>query len=264
MAKTDIAEVKNTAIANVTDMEAFAGFEGAGAEEVTARDRRIPRIAILEPLSPQLKKNHEKAITGARAGDIVDTGVGEVIGGEENPILFLPVKFVKEYLEWAPRDGGKGLQGRHKDASILQQCEQNDKGAYFLPNGNEVIETAQFFGLNLADLNSPVWSFVPMSKGRYSAAKDFVERLARIKLPNGKPAPYFFQSWNLASLHTTKNNNDYYTWSIKPGPKVMELGDNWQLIVEEAKAMLAGLSEGTVSAVHDEEPGQASEDNVAF
>lgn len=260
MTKNALAEVKNTAIANATDFAAFDGFEGAGAEEVTARDRRIPRLAILEPLSFQLKKNNEKYIDGAKPGDVVETGINEVIGNEETPVPFLPVKFVKEFLQWAPRETGKGLQGRHKSTDILNQCTQDEKGRYFLPNGDEIIETAQFFGLNITDPNSPVWVFIPMSKGRYGSAKDFVERLARIKLPNGKPAPYFYQSWNLASLHTTKNNNDYYTWSIKPGAKVMELGENWQLLVEEAKAMLAGLTEGTVSAVHEDDTATVGED----
>src|SRR5690554_4094010 len=121
----------------------FQQNAGAGLDNVTASDMLVPRLTILQSLSPQLKKRDSAYIEGAEVGDICDVGTGQLY---KDGIMFLPVYYRKDYLEWAPRSSGGGLVDIHSDPSILDKTTRNDKKQPVLDNGNLIQETAQFFG----------------------------------------------------------------------------------------------------------------------
>jgi hypothetical protein len=101
-------EAAGQEVANTNEF--FADNAGAGFENVTSEDMLIPRLTVLQGLSPQIQKSKSEYIKGAEVGHIADVGIGEVF---PDGIEFLPVYYRKEYLEWAPRESGKGLQGIH-------------------------------------------------------------------------------------------------------------------------------------------------------
>ena len=143
--KKEVANRQGTTEMVVADD--FADHAGGGLENVGAGDLLVPRLAILQDLSPQLKKSKTEFIEGAKVGDICDVGTGELF---PEGIMFLPVYYRKDYLEWAPRASGKGLVNIHADPAILDQCSRNEKNQPILENGNLIAETAQMFGLNLS------------------------------------------------------------------------------------------------------------------
>jgi hypothetical protein len=114
------AKKQENAVAAYSDV--FAAHAGDGLENVTASDLIIPRLAILQDLSPQVKKTKPEYIEGAQVGDICDVGTSELF---EPPLIFLPVHYVKQWLEWAPRASGKGLVKIHNDNSILEKCTRD-------------------------------------------------------------------------------------------------------------------------------------------
>lgn len=244
MSKTNAVAVNEQMKAVVTfDSSAFDEFSGAGAEDVTVHDRKIPLLKILEPLSDNLKKNNEKFIAGASAGEIVDTSVNEVVGTE---IEFVPVKFEKSFIEWQDK---KPLN-RHKNRDILSKCEFRDKEGqkkgYFLPNGNEVAETAIFYGINVTA--GGIWSAISMAGGRLPAGGTFLEQLMRLKMPNGKQAPFFFKVWDLKAVDaTSKSGHSFYTWKAVPGLNLQEREDG-KVWYDEAVSFYNILKEGKASA----------------
>ena len=120
---------------------------GTGLEEATTEDYAIPFIRLLQPMSPQLNKNSGNYIEGASAGDLINTVSGEVYDGEKG-ISVVPCAYSKKYIEWIPREKGGGLVDANHDMSILKSCKRDEQTRrYYLQNGNEIVETAQFFVL---------------------------------------------------------------------------------------------------------------------
>jgi len=235
----------------VFDDSMFEVDAGAGAENVTVADRKIPMLKILEPLSDNLKSKNAKFIPGAKVGDIVDTSVNEVVGTE---IEFVPVLFHKSFIEW--RD--KKPVNKYKDRSILSKCEWRDvegqKKGWFLPNGNEVCETAEFYGINITA--GGVWSFIPMARGRLKAASTFIEKLQRFRLTraDGKTyqPPYFSRVWDISVVDDTSSaGDDFKTWKPVAQSTLINAREDGAYWYAEAKAMYEALKEGLAKADYE-------------
>ena len=63
--KQEISETKTTDVALTSTM--FAEDAGSGLENVTSEDMAIPRLKILQALSPEVNKNDGKYVEGASA-----------------------------------------------------------------------------------------------------------------------------------------------------------------------------------------------------
>lgn len=72
------------------------GLEGLGKE-----DYKIPRIKLLQPLSPEIKSYQGKAIPG----EFWHTGANKSLGSE---FLMVPCVVGKRAVLWRPRDDGNG------------------------------------------------------------------------------------------------------------------------------------------------------------
>lgn len=233
--KTDLAEVSTI----------FENIEN-GYESVTVDDLLVPRLNILQALSPQLKKSDAAYIKGAEAGDICDVGTGEVF---KDGIKFLPVMYRKEFLEWAPRNTGGGLVNVHTDASILEQTTRDDKNRPIMPSGNLISETAQFYGLNLSANNRRC--FLPMSSTQLKKARKFITLAMSEKLKRSDgseyTAPLFYRSYDLSTAEEQNNEGTWYGWTIARAESVVEMGDYPANLVEECLAFRDVLNSRKVS-----------------
>lgn len=261
MTKTNVpAKAGATALANVSD-DFFQANAGAGLENVTSSDLLVPRLTIIQALSPQLNPKKPEFIEGAAIGDICDVGTGELF---KDDILFLPVYYRKEYLEWAPRASGEGLIAIHADATILEQTTRNERKQAVLPNGNIIAETAQFFGLNLtADRRR---CFLPMSSTQLKKARKWITLATSEKLRRGDGseyvAPLFYRTYELGTAEESNNQGDWAGWVVNRGPALPELeldGIPWVDIGKEAAAfremIIAGEVRGDMSGVDDVDGG---------
>jgi len=232
----------------------FAQYAGAGTENVTARDLLIPRLSILQKLSPQLDKKNGKFIEDAEEGQICDIALGEIM---ETPLHFLPVYFVKQWLEWYPRKSGKGLAHIHHSGDILKKCTPDEKNRPTLANGNYVAETMQFFGINLSAGNRR--SFIPMAstqlkKGRHWLTLQGQNEARRADGSLFKP-PFFFRSYTLDVVEEDNNEGSWVGWKIEPAQLLTEM-DNWEELFKDAAMFYEQLKEGMVR-------GDLSEDEHA-
>lgn len=222
MAKNEVAKAETTALALGTDADAFGAFAGEGLENVTANDILIPRIGIAQALSPQMNKKKPEYIEGCEIGDIIDVGTSERFA---DGIVFIPVLYRKEYLEWAPRESGEGLQAIHEDPSVLDLCTPNDRKQPVLPNGNIIVETAQFYGLNVTAGRRP--SFIPMASTMLKIARRW-NTLAtgeKIQRADGSEftAPLFYRSYKLTTAEESNNKGEWSVFKIERGQTLPEL-----------------------------------------
>lgn len=253
MAKA-VAKAQQTALSAEVSFESFAG---AGLENVTKDDVLIPRLTLLQALSPQLNKKKPEYIEGASIGDIADVGTGEVF---EAPILFVPVHFQKVWIEWAPRDSGKGLVAIHDSPSCMDGCEQNDRGQWVNDAGNYIAETSQFFGFNMAaDGRKCFVSFTStqLKKARRWNTLAMSEKLKRADGSEYTP-PLFYRAYKLGSAEESNSQGDWAGWTVERGPKLEEL-DGFQSLFAEAVEFRKQLSSGDVKADNSDIEQPASE-----
>jgi hypothetical protein len=230
----------------------FEEFAGSGLENVGADDLLVPRLGILQALSPQLKKQKSEFIEGAEEGDICDLGTGDIY---KDGIWFLPVFYRKEYLEWAPRDSGKGLVNIHSDPAILDQTTRDDRRRAVLPNGNYIADTAQFYGLNLSDGRR--MSYIPMTSTQLKKARRW-NTLAmgeKLRRADGSEftAPLWYRTYKLTTAPESNNDGDWYGWVINRDLSLPEIDReghqmDWRAIKEEVVRFQEQLVKGEAKA----------------
>ena len=232
---------------------AFDTMGGAGLENVTASDVIIPRLAILQDLSPQVKKNKPEHIDGAEAGMICDVSTGDLM---PSPMEVLPVHFVKQYLEWAPRNSGKGLQGIHDSDACLIGTTPNEKGVPINAAGNLIIETSQFYVINLSADNR--LSFIPMSSTQHKHGRKWLSMAKQEKVTRADGSkytpPFFYRTYQLGVSTESNAEGEWYGWSIARGDKIQDRPDFEELFATAKQFyedLMAGVAKGDMS--HEEE-----------
>ena len=208
--KNEIAEAKTTALSTFDD-SLLSG--GTGLEETTTEDFAIPFIRVLQSMSPQLQKQHGSYVAGASAGDLYNTVTGEAFDGEKG-ILVVPCAYNKKYIEWIPREKGGGLVNPNHDISILSRCTRDPENRrYYTDTGNEIVETAQFFVLAVANgiAQQAVLAFTSSQLG---VARKWLTMLRMARVQNSKgvsvEAPMFAYTYRLSS---TVQSNDKGSWN---------------------------------------------------
>ena len=119
---------------------------GRGSEDVSTEDVAIPRLQILQSLSPQIDKKEDAYIKGAEAGMLFNATTG-ILYGES--VFFVPVYFRKDYLVWKKRKSGGGFLGAHGSpqlaADALIEALADPEGGS--EQDYEIVETPQQFGI---------------------------------------------------------------------------------------------------------------------
>lgn len=249
------------------DFGEFGGEDGFG--DTNSSDFVIPRIGLIGDLSPQIKKGNAKYIHGAEVGDIIDAALGEVLakGYEGESVLFLPVKRIKEVITWKPRGQGGGIVNREPlvvrmdEYATKHGAVLNDKNEWRLPNGNEMIETWQLYGLDLSRQGMPC--FIPFKKSNLKVIKPWFTKRKNTKNPkSGQTLPLLFRTILLGSFKDSGNGNEWSNWTIAEGVSLPEI-DGWRDIKTGAEGFLEILDSGAYTADVDES-GEVNDDGEAL
>lgn len=187
------------------ELEAMAG---AGQENVRVTDTLLPRLAILQSLSDQLKEKKVAYIPGAKVGDWCDVSVGEVF---KEGIEVLPCFYSVQYIQWKKNRGGfAGNLGT--DARCLEETTLNEKRQNILPNGDSIAETATWFVLLRVGYE---WrrAFLPFSSTGLKISRKWLSLIRAEKLlgKNGWfTPPLFYRPWHLGVKEESNDQGDWY------------------------------------------------------
>lgn len=130
----------------------LAGTAGIGNENVTSQDISLPRLHVLQALSPELDKASAKYIQGAEVGDVVNTLTSEIVCKSDSSFRVLDVLFQKVYGVFRDRKFGGGFRGQHElEVDAKRQVAADPEGDKL-----EIVETAIHVCLLLNDDNQPV------------------------------------------------------------------------------------------------------------
>ena len=130
------------------NQDSTRGQEGVGVEDLT-----IPRLDVIQDLSPQHKANKPEYIEGAEVGMLFNSVTKNLYG---DTVYFVPVFFRKEFVNWKSRAAGGGFMGafpseaaaKHDlESQGLDLTEIDTKGDLMY----QTTDTAQQFGMIIHD-----------------------------------------------------------------------------------------------------------------
>lgn len=246
MAKNIVQQKTKTAVASRSDPSVpdYLANEGGVGLSDDARDNIIPRVVILQPLSPQVLKKNPAYIPGAEAGDIWLKGAGEnpIVKGEEG-IYFTPCAFWKSHTEWRPREEGGGLVRIYENnpaddtpLDLPDDAEKEEGGFNFVrPNGNVIIFNRSYAGCVFDRGAAPLPHVMIFSSTGLTFARQWmtIMNTTLIHPKTGHRLPIWSRKWHLKTVHKQNNQGE---WFLFGEPKV----DDW-MSKEEAE-MLKNLN----------------------
>lgn len=205
----------------------------AGSEDVTAKDMILPRVDVLQALSPQIKKSDPNYIEGAEQGKIFNTVTGEIYGDSIN---FVPILFRKEYVVWKLRKAGGGFCGAFQ---TMQEAEQF-RAQLQSPDDHECVESHQHFALLLTD-HGPEEAVFSMTKSKLkvSRALNTLIQIAGVDR--------FAKAYRLDAIEASSDKGDF--WGLKAHPVGFvskELYERGQGLYEMIKAGAADVDRSHV------------------
>jgi len=171
-----------------------------GQENVGVEDLSIPRLDVIQALSPQRKKSDPAYIEGAEEG-LLFNSVTQMLYGAA--VKFVPVYFRKEWLVWKDRDSGGGFNGAFSTKTEGMQV------AGELGNDYEAVETAQHFGLIVHDDGTLEEVVISMSRSKMKASRQ-LNTLA--KMIGGDR---FSSAYEVSAIEVNGEKGDYYSLGIK-------------------------------------------------
>lgn len=183
--------------------------EGRGSENVTKDDIVIPRLEIIQALSPQVKEGDPKFNEAARPGMLVNSVTGQIYGKE---VMVVPVYYTKQWLVWKARKDkdGKPLEGGFFGAfnSDFEAKERADEEGGEEAN-IEIIDTPQHLCL-LVNRDSgsidEVMISMPRTKAKVSRQWNSMVRLAG--------GDRFGRVYRIATQLEKKTQGDYYNFVV--------------------------------------------------
>lgn len=232
----DIIQKPQTELATLDDFKAVGG---TGYEDVRASDILIPRLTILQSMSPQVNQNKPEYDKNARVGDVYDIGLQERF---PEGIEIVVAHFKTVWVEWSPERSAKPPIAVYEDETILKKAERSsDSWQLVLPNGNPLVETAQFYAINLTTPEHRR-SFLPMSSTQLKKAKLLVT-WSQAERVNDTMPPMFWRSYFLTTVPERNNKGDWMGWKVARGPLVQERSDS-KTLLKEIKIFRDAVLEG--------------------
>lgn len=182
--------------------------DNMGNENVSTNDLIIPRLQIIQDLSPQHKKSKDEYIEGAEAGMVFNTVSGQLY---EMPMMFVPVHFEVEYNVWKDANKGGGFFGsypteKEANARLVEVVNSGEAN-----NGDlEVVDTYVHYVLIKSEKGFEE-AVISMSKSQAKVSRQFN---TMVKMAGGAR---FSRVYELDVItDENKNGQEYYNFKIKP------------------------------------------------
>ena len=203
MAKNQVA-VKEEFELVTNEIPDFMKQGNRGAENVGTDDMIIPRIELIQALSPVRKKSDPAYIDGAEEGMLYNNVTRTLYGTE---VTVVPVYYTKQFLVWKDRKAGGG--GSNGFRGAFASKELADRAiAELAEEALEVSDTAQHFVLVR---NGDDWqeAVISMAKSKIKVSKRW-NSLMRLTNTDS-----FSRAYKLsATTETNARNESYFNFNV--------------------------------------------------
>lgn len=211
------AKSTKTEVATTTadfSSDAGVGFEGAGRD-----DMAIPFIAILQGLSPEVKRSEGAYIEGAQEGMLINTVTKDVIDTTGTEFVVVPCAYHRAFVEWRVREKGGGFVAEHPVNTPLQaQTTRDERGRDILPNGNQLNDTRTFYVLHVdkaTGAGTP--AVISMTSTQIRKAKQWLMQQNLLKLSNNGRSytpPMYASMWSIETVPESNEKGSWFGWKF--------------------------------------------------
>ena len=247
--KNELNTVDPAGVSTLPDY--LQGSAGLGNENIQRGDVTIPRIGIIQSLSPERTKGHAKQIVGCEEGQFFNTVTREIL---PETFKFVDVMFTKTWGVFVHRDFGGGFKGQfktEKEAAIFAVTQEN-------ANQLEIVDTAVHVVVRVTDDLKPVETAIVMfTKSKLKVSRDMNAIL------KGSGAARFATLWEMSAVgETNKKGQPYFNFkATKQGWVPVDLFTYCKDVYEEVKdkdlsvsAAAANAADGAASVDPDDIP----------
>lgn len=212
-----------------------SGGGDRGRENVGVDDIVIPRLELVQDLSPARKRNDPAYIEGAQEGMLYNNITRALYGTE---VMAVPVAFRKEWLLWKPRKEGGGFGGAYNSEQEAERARvRMDEGDSY-----EVVDTHQMFCLIVTEDGSTEEVVVSMAKSKAKVARKWN---SLIRIANGDS---FSRVYKVSAVPDQNNKGQgYFNLDVKPA------GYPSEALYRKAEAMYEAFKQGTIRADRTQE-----------
>lgn len=215
-----------------------------GSENVGVEDLAIPRLEIVQGLSPAIKPQDPGYIPGAKMGDLINSVTRMNYGGQ---VAVVPVYFQKQWLVWKDQNKGGGFFGAYNTPHEAAQAAEEAGGeAGFI----QVIDTPQHIVLVLDLANGKASEMIiPMPRTKAKISRQWN---SMIKLIGGDR---FSRVYMIGSASEKNDKGDYYNYTVA------QSGFPQQSVYKQAEALYNSFATGerkVVMNVDGLDPGEGT------
>jgi len=229
--KTEIATVAADPFAVAAQPDYIKQGTGRGSEEVKSSDMVLPRLEIVQALSPIKELDPD-----AREGMFFNSVTQEIIG---DVAYFVPVYYRMEYLVWKDQDQGGGFFGSFP---TLEQAEErkstevrNGENSEYL----EIVDTPVHYGLRITPEGDKEQIVISMAKTKSKVSRKWN---AMIQIAGGDR---FSRVYKISAFtDENKKGQKFKNFVIQPA------GFPPKAVYEEAERVYTSFRAGEVVADH--------------
>ena len=207
-----------------------------GNENVGADDIVIPRLILLQKISPELDKNEASFIEGAEAGQFANSLTREVYG---DLLDIVPIFYRKEWVVFKDRKKGGGFRGTFQtehDAKTF--CDGHEEAADL-----EINETGNHFCYAVRKDGSFDEITIPMTSTKLKVSRQ-LNSLVRLR-----GGDRFCGKYSLGSVSEKNDFGTFYNFSVAANGWASKeayeaAGNTYEMIKSGAKDADYGGEEG--------------------
>lgn len=175
---------------------------GLGNENITRDDISIPRIGIVQSLSPERQKADSKYIPGCEEGQFFNTVTREIL---PDSFRFIDIFYSKTFGVFTRREFGGGFRGQFPSAVDAQSFINTQDN----PAQLEVIDTGIHVIVRLDDAGAPLETAIVM----FNKSKLKVSRQINTIL-KGKGSARFATIWEMSAVPEKSAKGPYYNFKV--------------------------------------------------
>lgn len=203
-------------------------------EDILRSDIALPKLTLMQALSDHVKKKR------AGAGDIVKNATGEKVGGEGQPIQFIPLTYQNLFM-LSEDTKGKGNKQDFEFRGYEERNALNENAEWeFVKDGvswkrTKVMNLYVLFPKELEKMNEAVKKFeetgeidleasvlptvIQFRNTSFKAAKSVVDLFVKARdlgARVGREVPAYGSTMQLEAVLEQSNDNEYYVFNVKP------------------------------------------------
>lgn len=275
MAKTESKTNELTKIETGGQVQTFdpdlakmlAEDSGLGKENITTKDMAVPRLAILQPISPQCMVGKPEYLEAAKAGMIYDSVMNHLYSGAEG-IDVIPVHFRSTHLEWVKRSAGGGFVGDLGLNFDTSKYKLNPETRTLeTAEGHDVILTAEYFAYVLQKEGGVAPAIISMAKTQHRKSRVWNTLINQLEIPDPRdpskalnPA-MFYRSYHMTTTIESNDKGSWFGWKIEPGKNTFDLPNGRDLYMK-ARTFHADIAAGKVQVAPPVEAAAQEDENA--